>query len=161
MQKVDYVLPMSYKYTNNQFYVRRCYPVYYDMIINLLDWKGLTEPSDYITVTGTPGIGKSVFYLYFFQRWMHHLQKIAALRIVLCTETVSQLYMTRSHVFRMRFISMMVLRRSSHHEIKWYASRAHQRVGSSPLLSIRVFSAVYICLCGPSRSFTKQTNHLI
>ena len=32
--------------------------------------QSLLEPSeDYVSLTGTPGIGKSIFYLYFFQRF--------------------------------------------------------------------------------------------
>jgi len=61
---------MSFAYTKKEFYVRESYETYYDTIRNL--WQG-TGPVDleknYITVTGTPGIGKSIFYIYFFQRW--------------------------------------------------------------------------------------------
>jgi predicted ATP-dependent serine protease len=56
-------LPMAYPYKERTFYVRKCYPQYYDQIIDLLDGS-----MDYITVTGTPGIGKSIFYLHVFNR---------------------------------------------------------------------------------------------
>jgi hypothetical protein len=57
-------LPLSYP-IKNRFFVRQCYGEYYDEIIRRLEG-GIF---DYITVTGSPGIGKSVFYLYFFERY--------------------------------------------------------------------------------------------
>ncbi|CAK5181390.1 unnamed protein product [Aphanomyces euteiches] len=56
-------LPTSFKYSAEKFYVRECYKSYYDQVIELLRKK------DYISVTGTPGIGKSIFYDYFFSRY--------------------------------------------------------------------------------------------
>ena len=43
--------------------------MYYDHILHILDFKNVeglpsTKLKDYISLTGTPGIGKSVFYLY-------------------------------------------------------------------------------------------------
>ena len=69
VQRIGYQLPLSYSYKKGEFFVRDCYPIYYEMITSRLKGTGLREPDDYITVTGTPGIGKSVFYIYFFQRW--------------------------------------------------------------------------------------------
>ena len=70
IQTVECVLPMANRYTRKEFYVRPCYAEYYDLIVTLLEntmqWK---ESKDQIIVTGTPGIGKSIFYIYFFQRW--------------------------------------------------------------------------------------------
>ncbi|KAJ3270982.1 hypothetical protein HDV01_007132, partial [Terramyces sp. JEL0728] len=56
-------LPMSYEFEGESFYVRDCYDKYYQDIIKILQRK------KYISLTGTPGIGKSVFYIYFFQRY--------------------------------------------------------------------------------------------
>ena len=64
-------LPMCHKHQGDRFYVRNCYSEYYKTIASLFN--GTARDSiqkDYLTVTGTPGIGKSIFYIYFFQRWM-------------------------------------------------------------------------------------------
>lgn len=51
-QAVDYELPMSYEFLESNFYVRDCYPEYYQHIIKLL-----ADPKmKYVTLTGTPGI---------------------------------------------------------------------------------------------------------
>ena len=71
VQSVPYGLPMCYKYQGERFYVRSCFSEYYEMIVSILTGQALDPLRiNYITVTGTPGIGKSVFYIYFFQRWM-------------------------------------------------------------------------------------------
>jgi hypothetical protein len=59
--------PQSVKYRSDKFYVRSCYHEYYQQIKDLL----LCESSDkrYLSVTGTSGIGKSIFYLYFLNRY--------------------------------------------------------------------------------------------
>ena len=57
-------LPMCYEFKGPRLFVRSSYPLYYDSIV-----KSLNGMLDYISVTGTPGIGKSVFYIYFFQRF--------------------------------------------------------------------------------------------
>ncbi|KAL3669146.1 hypothetical protein V7S43_005530 [Phytophthora oleae] len=54
MENDDYTLP--------DYYVRKCYSEYYDLILEML------KTYNIITVTGTPGIGKSIFYAYFYQR---------------------------------------------------------------------------------------------
>jgi hypothetical protein len=65
VETVQYQLPMSYEFLETKFYVRNCYDEYYQLIKNLL----LNPRMKYISLTGTPGIGKSIFYLYFFQRY--------------------------------------------------------------------------------------------
>ncbi|KAF1318744.1 hypothetical protein FI667_g13600, partial [Globisporangium splendens] len=57
-------LPMNDHYDRDQFFVRACYPEYYDLITKKPDGR-----VKLVTVTGTPGIGKSVFYVYFFLRY--------------------------------------------------------------------------------------------
>ncbi|KAF4041134.1 hypothetical protein GN244_ATG06666 [Phytophthora infestans] len=58
-------LPMENLYPISHFYVRDCYAEYYELIL-----KTLYECNyKIVTVTGTPGIGKSVFYGYFFHRY--------------------------------------------------------------------------------------------
>ena len=65
VESVQYQLPMSYEFLESKFYVRNCYEEYYNHIMKLL----LNPRMKYISLTGTPGIGKSIFYLYFFQRY--------------------------------------------------------------------------------------------
>ncbi|KAK1937855.1 hypothetical protein P3T76_009592 [Phytophthora citrophthora] len=56
MNEVPYTLP--------NYYVRKCYSEYYTLILKTL------EKYCYITLTGTPGIGKSMFYAYVFQHYI-------------------------------------------------------------------------------------------
>eukprot|EP00732_Lithocolla_globosa_P000952 Lithocolla_globosa_v1_NODE_384_length_4219_cov_29.823487.p1 type:complete len:491 gc:universal NODE_384_length_4219_cov_29.823487:1886-3358(+) len=63
IEQVDQQLPMSYEFSGSCFYIRTCYPEYYVYITTLLN------DLKYISLTGTPGIGKSVLYIYFFQRF--------------------------------------------------------------------------------------------
>ncbi len=66
IEKVEYPqLPMSQALEGELYYVRESYPVYYEYIVTLL----YSAKKNIITLSGTPGIGKSVFYLYFFQRY--------------------------------------------------------------------------------------------
>ena len=58
-------LPLSYTYRRNQLFVRPCYSVLYEIISLCFE----EDFCSYISVTGTPGIGKSVFYIYFFHRF--------------------------------------------------------------------------------------------
>jgi hypothetical protein len=53
---------MSFEYLENTFYG---YEEYYNHIMTIL----LNPKMKYVSLTGTPGIGKSIFYLYFFQRF--------------------------------------------------------------------------------------------
>ena len=67
-EKLDSVpegIPMAFEYENPLYFVRECYPLYYDQIRELLDFRRMK----YISVTGTPGTGKSIFYLYVFNRF--------------------------------------------------------------------------------------------
>ncbi|OWZ05279.1 hypothetical protein PHMEG_00022660 [Phytophthora megakarya] len=59
-------LPMEYPIGQKYFYERKCYRTYYDMVIDLLFKTNKTR----VDVTGTSGIGTSVFYGYFFNRFM-------------------------------------------------------------------------------------------
>ncbi|KAI3652001.1 hypothetical protein MP228_003304 [Amoeboaphelidium protococcarum] len=57
-------LPQSNEASYPKYYIRDCYDEYYGYLIQSLDkGKFIT------TVTGTPGIGKSVFYAHFFQEY--------------------------------------------------------------------------------------------
>ena len=56
-------LPQCHPCELPQMFIRDCYPEYYDFVNELM-----AEGKRYIVVTGTPGIGKSVFYLYFFEK---------------------------------------------------------------------------------------------
>ena len=58
-------IPMNVPLRQDVFYNRTCYREYYSSIINSFEIDGMSQ----ISVTGTPGIGKSVFYLYFVQRY--------------------------------------------------------------------------------------------
>jgi hypothetical protein len=58
--------PLEDSYDNDKFYVRACYNTYYHEIMDNLFGK---RDYFYISVTGTPGIGKSMFYLYFLNRY--------------------------------------------------------------------------------------------
>ena len=58
-------LPLSLPVDQEKFFIRECYPVYYDLLMECLR----SDVLDFISVTGTPGIGKSVFYIYVFDRF--------------------------------------------------------------------------------------------
>ncbi|KAE9178509.1 hypothetical protein PF004_g25462 [Phytophthora fragariae] len=55
---------MEHEYLGQDFYVRSCYSKYYKYVTGLLD----DPDTAVVTVTGTPGIGKSIFCAYFLQR---------------------------------------------------------------------------------------------
>ena len=65
IQQVLFDLPMAFRFSRDKFYVRACYPLYFEIIMATL----AADDFDLLSVTGTPGIGKSVFYIYFFQRY--------------------------------------------------------------------------------------------
>jgi hypothetical protein len=54
-------IPMQFPYKKTNIYIRDCYPNYFDIL-----WKDLfvDDQMDSVLITGTPGIGKSVFYIY-------------------------------------------------------------------------------------------------
>jgi hypothetical protein len=58
-------LPESYPLAESKLYVRECYPMYYNLVMDLLNSKEIRL----VSLMGTSGIGKSVFYLYFFERY--------------------------------------------------------------------------------------------
>ena len=62
----DPKFPMTDDIDLPQYYERQCYPFYYDWALQLLNRK----ERFIVTVTGTPGIGKSVFYMYFAHRFL-------------------------------------------------------------------------------------------
>ncbi|KAG3039573.1 hypothetical protein PC119_g2071 [Phytophthora cactorum] len=55
-------------------YLSKCYEEYYRAVEELL----VVEEERCVTVTGTPGIGKSIFYAYFFDKfwWVHRVEWI-------------------------------------------------------------------------------------
>ena len=55
----------TYPLDANSYFVRDCYKEYYENVVSLLEAQDLW----YISVTRTPGIGKSMFYVYFFHRF--------------------------------------------------------------------------------------------
>ncbi|KAF4138559.1 hypothetical protein GN958_ATG12301 [Phytophthora infestans] len=63
-------LPMQYSYETSRFYVRKCYQRYYDLVLQEL----FTRDKRCVTVTGSPGTGKSVFYGYFFNHFTREEQ---------------------------------------------------------------------------------------
>ncbi|KAH9119784.1 hypothetical protein AeMF1_007734, partial [Aphanomyces euteiches] len=63
VQDVTIGLPTAFEYLAEEYYVRKAYSSYYDRVLELL------QTYKYISVTGTPGIGKSIFYDYFFSRY--------------------------------------------------------------------------------------------
>ncbi|TMW63985.1 hypothetical protein Poli38472_014690 [Pythium oligandrum] len=58
-------LPMEHPYREPEIYVRPCYPYFYDLIKGSL----YEDDEQGVTVSGTPGIGKSVFFAYFLVRY--------------------------------------------------------------------------------------------
>jgi hypothetical protein len=57
--------PLSLGFDGPQFYIRECYPVYYDLIFACLN----SGEYEFLSVVGTPGAGKSLFYLYVVRRY--------------------------------------------------------------------------------------------
>jgi len=57
-------IPQANRFPGIKIFVRECYPHYYDMVTDLLSPKYRM-----VSVTGTQGIGTSVFGLYFFHRY--------------------------------------------------------------------------------------------
>mmetsp|Transcript_10240 Transcript_10240/g.28214 ORF Transcript_10240/g.28214 Transcript_10240/m.28214 type:complete len:536 (+) Transcript_10240:7-1614(+) len=73
---VPFGVPQAFKFEGKKIYVRDCYPQYYDLLVSLLEDDGVER----VSVTGTPGNGKSTFYLYFVTRYIEeNPEKIIAL----------------------------------------------------------------------------------
>ena len=64
VEPVNKSLPFAIGIKTSNFFVRDCYKEYFKLINEIMPVK-----FDYITICGTPGIGKSVFYNYFFRRY--------------------------------------------------------------------------------------------
>ncbi|KAE9350778.1 hypothetical protein PR003_g5209 [Phytophthora rubi] len=64
-QRFPAFLPMQHPYEREKFFVRECYPIYYDLIMDKL----YTKDKRCVVITGAPGTGKSLFYAYFFERF--------------------------------------------------------------------------------------------
>ncbi|TMW60667.1 hypothetical protein Poli38472_000709 [Pythium oligandrum] len=58
-------MPLQYSYSGDTFYVRACYPVDYDKIMDCFQEEDVSG----LTLTGSTGVGTSVFMAYFFLRY--------------------------------------------------------------------------------------------
>jgi hypothetical protein len=64
MRVPNHFIPMQYPYEKAYIYIRDCYPHYFDIL-----WKDLfVDKKHSVLITGTPGIGKSIFYMYVLER---------------------------------------------------------------------------------------------
>ena len=64
---------MGYKFAtefNPRIFVRECYKEMYDLIMEMNNIEDIDERRCRFLVTGTPGIGKSLFALYFIKRYL-------------------------------------------------------------------------------------------
>ena len=64
---------MGYKFAeefNPRIFVRECYKEMYDLIMKMNKAEDITKRRRRFLVTGTPGIGKSLFALYFIKRYL-------------------------------------------------------------------------------------------
>ena len=64
---------MGYKFVeefNPRIFVRECYKEMYDLIMKMNNIEDIDERRCRFLVTGTPGIGKSLFALYFIKRYL-------------------------------------------------------------------------------------------
>ncbi|KAE9313620.1 hypothetical protein PF008_g19684 [Phytophthora fragariae] len=91
-QRVPDDLPMENPYVG-EFFVRDCYPVYYDLVIDALYEKDMWC----VTVTGAPGTGTSLFGAYFFERFRQERQGDDFTITVATTEKYGQI---RAAAFR-------------------------------------------------------------
>ncbi|KAG2967175.1 hypothetical protein PC121_g24284, partial [Phytophthora cactorum] len=62
-------LPMQYPYDMAKFYVCECYTRYCDLVLHDL----FTRNKRCVTITGSPGTGKSIFYMYVY--FFNHFQR--------------------------------------------------------------------------------------
>ena len=73
-ENADPILPMSEEYHKPYMFVRDCFPEYYEYVKEIFE----SSPEiKYISITGTPGIGKSMFYNWFFNKYRSdHTDKV-------------------------------------------------------------------------------------
>ena len=79
---VPFQVPLKYSYPYPKYYVRDCYPQYLDVIERVE--RDRIQPSreclrgthSWITVTGTPGVGMSMFYLYVFNHFRRNTNRV-------------------------------------------------------------------------------------
>ena len=88
------VLPMSEPYHEKLMYVRKCYPEYYKYITDILT-KSFSPVIQYISVTGTPGTGKSMFYNWFFDKYRAENPN----KVIVCVSFQWQHRLGRCYVF--------------------------------------------------------------
>jgi len=77
IERIEFQVPMTNSYAGECMYVRECFDQYYDWILGNINGK-----YPLVTLTGTPGIGKSMFHVYFFQRLNREYPRV---RIVTAT----------------------------------------------------------------------------
>ena len=65
----QHFIPMQYPYDQTIIYVRDCYPRYLSILWNDL----FVDNMNSVLISGTPGIGKSIFYIYVLQMMKQHL----------------------------------------------------------------------------------------
>jgi hypothetical protein len=66
----DHFIPMQFQYKKTNIYVRDSYHHYFDIL-----WNDLFEDQkDSVLITGTPGIGKSIFNIYVLEMMKVHLK---------------------------------------------------------------------------------------
>ena len=64
---------MGYEFTeeiNSRIFIRQCYKEMYDIIMKMITNEDLKQRKRKFLITGTPGIGKSLFTLYFIKRYL-------------------------------------------------------------------------------------------
>jgi hypothetical protein len=61
----NHFIPMQFPYNKSIIYIRDCYPIYFDSLWNDLF---VGDQIDSVLITGTSGIGKSIFYIYVLER---------------------------------------------------------------------------------------------
>ena len=93
-QNADPILPMSEEYHEPFMFVRDCFPEYYGYVKQIFE----SSPGiKYISISGTPGIGKSMFYNWFFNKYRsEHPDKI-----IVCASFDRDRVMQRCVVFEL------------------------------------------------------------
>jgi len=60
----DHFIPMQFPFENRNINIRDCYSYYFDILWNDL----FVNQKGSVLITGTPGIGKSIFYIYVLEK---------------------------------------------------------------------------------------------